>query len=73
MYWVISSEGVISMISRRYKMLTYITRKKLINEYFKWLSKYDLSHTPDTFLEWLLILEYIDEEKCEEDMEGLVL
>ena len=48
-------------------MLSYITRKKLINEYFK----YNLSHTPDTFLEWLLILEYIDENKTEEDMEGL--
>ena len=54
-------------------MLSYITRKKIINEYFKWLSEYDLSHKPDTFLEWLLILEYIDEEKCEEDMEGLGL
>lgn len=52
-------------------MLSYIIRKSLINEYFKWLSKYNLSHTPDTFLEWLLILEYIDEDKAEEDMEGL--
>ena len=52
-------------------MLSYITRKQLINEYFKWLNKYSLDHTPDTFLEWLLILEYIDEEKTEEDMEGL--
>lgn len=52
-------------------MLSYITRKKLINEYFKWLTKYNLSHTPDTFLEWLLILEYIDEVKTEEDMVGL--
>ena len=52
-------------------MLSYITRKQLINEYFKWLNKYGIYHTPDTFLEWLLILEYIDEEKTEEDMEGL--
>ena len=52
-------------------MLSYIIRKRLINEYFEWLSKYSLSHTPDTFLEWLLILEYIDVEKVEEDMEGL--
>ena len=52
-------------------MLSYITRKKLINEYSKWLAKYSLNHTTDTFLEWLLILEYIDEEKAEEDMEGL--
>lgn len=52
-------------------MLSYITRKKLINEYLKWLTKYNLSPTPDTFLEWLLILEYIDENKTEEDMEGL--
>ena len=52
-------------------MLTYATRKRLINEYFKWLAKYSLSHTPDTFLEWLLILEYINEEKAEEDMEGI--
>ena len=52
-------------------MLSYIIRKSLINEYFKWLSKYNLSHTPDTFLEWLLILEYIDEVKAEEDMEGI--
>ena len=52
-------------------MLSYIIRKRLIDEYFKWLSKYNLSHTPDTFLEWLLIHEYIDEEKTEEDMEGL--
>ena len=50
-------------------MLSYSIRKRLINEYFKWLGKYNLSHTPDTFLEWLLILEYIDEEKAEEDME----
>ena len=35
-------------------MLSYITRKQLINEYFK----------------WLLILEYIDEDKAEEDMVG---
>lgn len=52
-------------------MLSYITRKKLINEYFKWLDKYDLNHTSDTFLEWLAILEYIDEEKAEEDMEDV--
>lgn len=51
-------------------MLAYSTRKKLINEYFRWLSKYSLSHTPDTFLEWLLINEYIDEDKAEDDMEG---
>ena len=50
-------------------MLTYSIRKRMINEYFKWLNKYDLSHTPDTFLEWLSILEYIDEEKAEEEME----
>ena len=52
-------------------MLSYIARKRLINEYFKWLTKYNLTHTPDTFLEWLLILEYIDEDKTEEDMVGL--
>lgn len=52
-------------------MLSYDIRRRLINEYFKWLNKYSLSHTPDTFLEWLLILEYIDEEKVEEDMKGV--
>ena len=52
-------------------MLAYSIRKRLINEYFKWLAKYNLSHKPDTFLEWLLILEYINEEKAEEDMEGI--
>ena len=52
-------------------MLSYSIRKRLINEYFKWLSKNSLNHTPDTFLEWLLILEYIDEVKAEEDMEGV--
>lgn len=51
-------------------MLSYSTRKRLINEYFKWLNEYSLNHTPDTFLEWLLILEYIDEDKAEEDMVG---
>ena len=50
-------------------MLAYNIRKRLINEYFIWLNKYGLSHTPDAFLEWLLILEYIDEDKVEEDME----
>lgn len=49
-------------------MLAYSIRKRMTNEYFKWLSKYNLSSTPDTFLEWLLILEYIDEDKAEEDM-----
>ena len=48
-------------------MLSYNIRIRMINGYFKWLDKYSLSHTPDTFLEWLLILEYIDEE----DMEGV--
>lgn len=52
-------------------MLSYITRRRLINEYNKWLAKYCISNTPDTFLEWLLTLEYIDEEKAEEDMEGI--
>ena len=52
-------------------MLPYDIRRRLINEYFKWLCKYNLSHTPESFLEWLLILEYINEEKAEEDMEGI--
>lgn len=52
-------------------MLSYVTRKRLIDEYFKWLAKYCLSNTSDTFLEWLLTLEYIDEEKAEEDMGGI--
>ena len=52
-------------------MLAYSTRKKLINEYFRWLSKYSLSHTPYTFLEWLLIKEYIDEDKAEDDIEEI--
>ena len=52
-------------------MLSYFIRRSIINEYLKWSAKYNLSHTPDTFLEWLLILEYIDEEKVEQDMEGI--
>ena len=52
-------------------MLKYSIRKKLINEYFHWLNKYGLSHTPDTFLEWLLVHEYIDEENVEKDMEDV--
>lgn len=52
-------------------MINFVTRKRMINEYMKWISQYSLSHTPDTFLEWLCILEYLDEDKIEEDMEGI--
>ena len=42
-------------------MLTIKQRADLINQYMKWITDYGLSHTPDTFLEWLLVHHLINE------------
>ena len=42
-------------------MLTIKQRAELVNQYLKWVTDYGLSHTPDTFLEWLLVNHLINE------------
>lgn len=43
-------------------MLNIEQREKLINKYLKWIADYQLTHTPETFLEWLLINDLIVEQ-----------
>lgn len=44
-------------------MLNIEQRDKIINRYMKWICNYQLNHTPETFLEWLLINHYINEPR----------
>ena len=43
-------------------MLNIEQREKVISKYLKWIATYHLSHTPETFLEWLLINNLFHEE-----------
>ena len=43
-------------------MLNIEQREKVINKYLRWIASYQLSHTPEAFLEWLLIHNLIHEE-----------
>ena len=52
-------------------MLKYDLRTKIVTSYLKWSAEYDLSHTPETFLEYLLINNYIDERAVCKDNEQL--
>ena len=48
-------------------MLRINMRIKIIERYLKWIADYNLHHTPETFLEYLLINHYIDERTVEKD------
>ena len=42
-------------------MLNIEQRDKIKNRYLKWIADYQLPHTPETMLEWLLLNHYINE------------
>lgn len=48
-------------------MLKLNIRIRIVEKYMKWITDYNLHHTPETFLEFLLINHYIDERKVEKD------
>ena len=48
-------------------MLRFNIRMKIIERYMKWITDYNLPHTPETMLEYLLINHYIDERTVEKD------
>ena len=48
-------------------MLRIDIRIKIVEKYLKWITDYNLHHTPETFIEFLLINNYIDERRVQND------
>ena len=49
-------------------MLNFNMRMKIIERYLKWITDYNLSHTPETFIEYLLLNNYLDTVQIKDDL-----